>query len=182
MPLLYGLAPVLPPAPRLLILGSFPSPESLRRRQYYAKNTNRFWRLVGEFLGEPQLAKASYEVKLSLLSRNGIALWDVIAACERAGAADSKIRQPQWNPLVELLQTQQSLQRIVLNGSTAARFFAIAAMNWPGGVCPVPSFSCLSTSAANQKYGPWDKLRENWSPHLSFALNLADYPAGITAS
>jgi hypoxanthine-DNA glycosylase len=42
-PLLEGFPPVVDDAARLLILGSFPSVQSLSARQYYGNPRNAFW-------------------------------------------------------------------------------------------------------------------------------------------
>ncbi|WP_332881585.1 uracil-DNA glycosylase family protein [Methanosarcina horonobensis] len=42
-----GFPPVLDKNTEILILGSLPGDESLRRRQYYGHPGNDFWRLVG---------------------------------------------------------------------------------------------------------------------------------------
>ena len=55
-PILTGLAPVIDPAIRILILGSFPGAASLAARQYYAHPRNQFWRLVSSMVGEDLVA------------------------------------------------------------------------------------------------------------------------------
>lgn len=82
--------------PKVLILGSMPGEESLRRRQYYGHPKNHFWRLVGEALGE-ELEGLSYRRKIAALKRRGVALWDAIADCERSGSLDSRIRRERPN-------------------------------------------------------------------------------------
>ncbi|KAF1043123.1 MAG: hypothetical protein GAK38_04077 [Xylophilus sp.] len=46
-PRLTGLAPVVSPATRLLVLGSFPGVRSLELQQYYGHPQNHFWRILG---------------------------------------------------------------------------------------------------------------------------------------
>ncbi|MGH3598478.1 MAG: DNA-deoxyinosine glycosylase, partial [Mycobacterium sp.] len=50
-PLLEGFSPVVDDAARLLILGSFPSRQSLATRQYYANPRNAFWPITSALLG-----------------------------------------------------------------------------------------------------------------------------------
>ena len=165
MPRMNGLDAIIPTKSRILILGSFPSPKSLEMREYYAKSSNRFWKLMGEVFEIKNLAESPYEYKLASLAKEGIALWDVIASCERDGASDSKIRAPLWNHIQEKIDRHNEVEKIILNGSTAARFFATAINTGPKWN-PPQQVQCLSTSAANQFYGPWDVLLADWRPHL----------------
>lgn len=121
MSLLQGFARVGAEKPRILILGSFPSEKSLERGEYYGNGRNHFWPLLGGILGfsptEP------YTDRLARLERAGIALWDLIASCEREGSLDQDIREELPNPLSEYIGSSPSIERLGLNGGKAAASF-----------------------------------------------------------
>ena len=84
-----GLAPIAGKSSRLLILGSLPGDESIRRQQYYAHPRNHFWPIMAGLLGEE--LPEDYEKKKAMLLRHGIALWDVLFSAEREGSLDTNI-------------------------------------------------------------------------------------------
>ena len=108
---LTGLAPVVGEAPLILILGSMPGAASLAAAQYYAHPANRFW---------PLMASPDYEERLQGLRRSGVALWDTIGSCERAGSLDSSIRNMTPNDVAGLLKSHPTIGTVVLNGSKSA--------------------------------------------------------------
>ena len=63
---LSGLAPVGSPQPRLLILGTFPSPMSRQRQEYYGNPANRFWRLLSAVYGVDDIMGGEYGDKKKL--------------------------------------------------------------------------------------------------------------------
>lgn len=113
--------PVAPPEARVLILGSMPSVESLNQGFYYAHPRNAFWRILAQVFGEP--LPGGIPAKTDLLRRHGIALWDVLQSCERTGSLDSAIRQPEVNDFKGLFMRCPRIERVLLNGGTAARLF-----------------------------------------------------------
>ena len=119
---LSGFAPVGSSEPRILILGSFPSAASLDRSEYYGHGRNQFWAILGSILGF-QVDEA-YEGRVSALSRAGIALWDVIASCEREGSLDQAIRGESVNPIADFVAARQGIARLGLNGGKAFSSFA----------------------------------------------------------
>jgi hypoxanthine-DNA glycosylase len=88
-PLAVGFAPLADAQARVLVLGSLPGQKSLEMGEYYAQPRNAFWRIMGHLFGaEPVLP---YRARLERLRSHGVAVWDVLAAGERAGSLDSAI-------------------------------------------------------------------------------------------
>ncbi len=121
-----GFPPVIDAQCRVLILGSFPSPASLAKKQYYGHPQNHFWKLMGALLDEP-LYEMDYAKRLPVLLKNGIGLWDVLHQCERAGALDSNIRNAVNNDFRKVTRVAKALRRVCFNGKTAGRFAPVFA-------------------------------------------------------
>ncbi|MFC5551713.1 DNA-deoxyinosine glycosylase [Massilia aerilata] len=119
--LLTGLAPVIAPDTRILILGSFPGAQSLAAQQYYAHPRNQFWKLVGELVGE-DLYNLPYNERLPRLLAHRFGLWDVLAACEREGSLDSAIRKPAANDFERLRDLCPQLETVGFNGQASGKF------------------------------------------------------------
>ncbi|WP_407049567.1 DNA-deoxyinosine glycosylase [Methyloraptor flagellatus] len=107
--------------PRILILGSLPGAESLRRQQYYAHPQNGFWRIMGALFGAGPVL--GYPARLDRLMAAGVALWDVCAEAEREGSLDAAIRAPRANDLAGFLSLHGGVEVVGLNGGTAAKLF-----------------------------------------------------------
>lgn len=120
-PLLMGLAPVIAPDTRILILGSFPGAASLAAQQYYAHPRNQFWKLVGALVGE-NLHGLPYNERLPRLLAHRFGLWDVLAACEREGSLDSAIRKPAANDFERLHKLCPHLETVGFNGQASGKF------------------------------------------------------------
>ena len=73
--MLKGFDPIIPSAPRVMILGSMPSVASLEKQEYYGFAHNRFWKIMHTVFDMPI---NSYEQKKEILYRHQILLWDVI--------------------------------------------------------------------------------------------------------
>lgn len=112
--------PVADGETRVLILGSLPGEESLRRGQYYGHPQNRFWELVGSAIGAP-LRPLPYAERLQVLLRYRVGLWDVIAHAERAGSLDSAIRDAAPNDLSALVASLPKLRAVGFNGRKAGQ-------------------------------------------------------------
>jgi hypoxanthine-DNA glycosylase len=119
-PVLTGLAPVLAPQTRLIVLGSFPSVASLAAQQYYAHPRNQFWPLLSS-LWDIDLRALPYTERLAEVRRRGLGIWDVYAHCQRQGSLDSAIESPELNDLAGLPARLPLLRALAHNGGESAR-------------------------------------------------------------
>jgi hypoxanthine-DNA glycosylase len=121
---LQGLAPVIGPNTRLVVLGSFPSVASLREQQYYAHPRNHFWPLLSALWGL-DLRALPYAQRLDVVRERGLGIWDVYASCRREGSLDSAIEAAELNPLARLREWAPGLQALAHNGGESARAMRI---------------------------------------------------------
>lgn len=158
---LQGLPPLTAPHTRILVLGSFPSVKSLQRQQYYAHPQNHFWRIVQALWPQaPWPEGPDYERRCACLLTLGVGLWDVYAACERAGSLDSAIRHAQLNDFPSLLLRSPHLQAIAHNGGESFRHApAVEASLAPAlGAGRITLHRLPSTSPANAAWTFEQKL------------------------
>jgi double-stranded uracil-DNA glycosylase len=122
-PRVHSFPPLLGDRPQLLILGSMPGMASLEAQQYYAHPRNAFWPILCSWCGIA--AVSPYLQRVEALLRAGIAVWDVLAHCQRPGSLDSAIdlKTAQPNAIAQLLQEQPSITRICFNGAAAADLY-----------------------------------------------------------
>ena len=104
--------------PRILILGTFPSPLSREKGEYYGNPRNQFWRLIFGVFGEP-FDNPDYQKKKAVLAKNGIALCDVILECEPIGALDSGIRNPMYRSELPGFISEHEISNVLFNGNNA---------------------------------------------------------------
>ena len=153
-----GLPPVIAPNARVLILGSFPSEASLAAGQYYAHPRNHFWPILGALLDEP-LADLAYADRLSRIRARGVAIWDTIIACERAGSLDTAIRNAEQGEIIRIRRVARELKAVCFNGNTAGRARpAWAAAGYATLV--LPSTSPAYTRPVEEKLAAWRALRK----------------------
>ncbi len=152
-----GLDPIVWVDSEILVLGSCPSGESIRKREYYATASNRFWPLVAEIFG--CAVPERYEDKLDMLKEHHVALWDVYRNGYRKGSRDG-YESAELNDIKGFLVSHPSIRRIAIAGKDAQAAFA-----GKFGDIGVPVIPVTSTSAAN---GHFDALKSSW--HVAFGI------------
>lgn len=163
MELKKSLAPVINKNSTILILGSMPGEESLRRQEYYGFKGNQFWRLAAAVLGTS--APESYPEKLAMLAAGKIALWDVIASCSREGSLDTNIKNESPNAVHELLHQYPDIKAVFFNGQKAEssfkRSFGLNLLTAAGISCKVlPSSSPAHTVGVEKKLEEWMEIKK----------------------
>lgn len=112
--------PSVTPECSVLVLGSLPGDESLRRAQYYAHPRNAFWKIMGALLDfDPALP---YGERLVRLNRGGVGLWDVVASGVRPGSLDQHITREQPNDIAALLEQFPRIRTVCCNGTASFRY------------------------------------------------------------
>lgn len=153
---LRSFPPVADRNATVLILGSMPGQRSLEQRQYYAHPHNAFWKIMGALAGaHPHLP---YPERLLALHTAGIALWDVLHSCERAGSLDSNIIEEQANDFAAFFAQHPSITHVFFNGSKAEQSFRKFVLDKQ----PLPPLEFLrlpSTSPAHAGMRDEEKLR-----------------------
>ena len=156
-----GLAPLMCPEPRILILGSLPSDESIRQQEYYGNPKNLFWKVLAGVYGSP--VPETYPEKKTFLAKHHIALWDVYASAEREGSLDSNIKEPERNDVLGLIRAHPTIQNVVLNGGKAASAFKRLRKLDKQAYYAVNVFEFTSTSPMSASAG-WnlERIIEQW--------------------
>ena len=151
---LEGLPPIAGRGARLLLLGSFPGAASLAVQQYYGHPRNQFWAILSALWGV-DLVAMNYRGRVAALKQHGLAVWDVYAACRRAGSLDSAIGDATPNDLAALAARLPSLVAIAHNGSESARAMRITR------TLGLPVHRLPSTSPANASWS-FERKRAAW--------------------
>lgn len=160
-PLLDGLPPVIDSRAEVLILGSFPSVRSLAAGQYYANPRNAFWPITAELFGFD--CTAGYSERTTALQSHGVALWDILRSCRRAGSADAAIDPKSLvvNDFGWLFNTYPRVARVYCNGAAAARLFDRLIAHPSGIRCQrLPSTSPAHAVSRAAKLAAWATLVE----------------------
>lgn len=118
-----GFPPIIDKNSRVLILGTMPSVKSLQQQEYYAHPQNTFWWIMGKLFGAHQ--HEAYQLRQQILRKQGIAVWDVIYQCYRAGSLDSAIdaKTVVANDFTNKIIKPYHIERIFFNGKSAESLF-----------------------------------------------------------
>ncbi|WP_459618731.1 DNA-deoxyinosine glycosylase [Bordetella sp. 2513F-2] len=169
-----GFPPVADAHARVLVLGTMPGVASLRRGQYYAHPRNAFWPIAAQVLGfDPDLG---YADRLAALQRAGVALWDVLVACERPGSLDAHIRSAMPNDFAGFLAAHPRIRRVCFNGGKAAQLYRRHVMGRPG--LPELEYLALPSTSPAHAAMPYAAKLAAWGaalrPDGAWALPCAD--------
>lgn len=114
---------------KILIVGTMPGNESLRKGEYYAHQSNHFWDIMFRILidnyscFELVQETETYEKKVELLLNNGIALWDTLKYCDRKGNLDKEIRNEIINDFDSFFEVHKGILKVFFNGKKAHKYF-----------------------------------------------------------
>lgn len=177
---LKGLPPLAGDRARVLVLGSMPGAESLRRREYYGHPRNHFWRIMQDLYLIPR--DLPYGVRVEALRGAGVAVWDVLACCHRAGSLDAAIDRASMrvNAIDGLVRSQPMLRRIVFNGAFAEQVYRTHMKAQVEAVRPVTTVRLPSTSPANASFS-YERKLEAWRAALQH-LGGTDIATGSPTS
>ena len=153
---IYSFEPIFDSNSKILILGTMPSPASLKAEMYYSHPQNAFWKIMSGLLNEQILNVTQQKVKFLLC--HYIALWDTLKSCERKGALDSNIKDFEPNDINDLIKNSSNIRAIFLNGGASYKFYK----KFHASKIDLPYFLLPSTSPANQSLNFNEKL-EKWS-------------------
>jgi hypoxanthine-DNA glycosylase len=153
----HSFPPIVDARSRILVLGTLPGEESLRRREYYAHPRNLFWPIVHALFDATPAP--IYEQRVAFVLSRSIALWDVCASAQRRASADTDIRAEVPNAIDELLRRYPQIRAVAFNGGTARRLYDRHFARHPQRLY----LALPSTSPAHARLGFADKLAR-WTP------------------
>jgi TDG/mug DNA glycosylase family protein len=157
-----GFPPIIDATSRVLILGTMPGEESLRRQEYYGHPRNQFWRILADLFYVP-LAE-TYPERVALLRQRRLAVWDVLQYCERQGSLDQAICNAVPNDFRGMFKTHGNLRAIVFNGRKAQDLFEHTVIRQQGlewielPRLLMPSTSPAATLPLSAKIERWHRI------------------------
>lgn len=127
---IVGFPPIHGKDAKLLLLGSMPSVASLEHHAYYAHPQNHFWKLLFCVLDETY--PAEYAERVKRLQARGVAVWDSIHACTRAGSLDKDIKNVEPNDVPGFLAANPTICAVAFNGTLSQRVYDTHFLRMPG--------------------------------------------------
>jgi hypoxanthine-DNA glycosylase len=118
-----GFPPIAGRDAVVLVLGSMPSVASLAQREYYAHPQNAFWPIMGRLFGAGR--ELPYAERVTRLRLHGVAVWDVLRECRRAGSLDSAIHAESEMPndFLTFFRQHARICAVFFNGGKAESAF-----------------------------------------------------------
>lgn len=105
----------------LLVLGTFPSFDSLKNNFYYGHRQNQFWKLLSFVFKEDE--PKTIDEKLSFLKKYKVALWDMVDSCQRENSLDSSLKKIKINDIEHILKKYPNIKAIYFTGRKAQDLF-----------------------------------------------------------
>jgi hypoxanthine-DNA glycosylase len=154
-----GLPPFVGGSPTVLLLGNAPSVLSLATQQYYGNPRNGFWRIAGELFGFNPAAP--YTDRTAALVSKGIAVWDVLHLCRRAGRLDSAVERDSKVPnhFDGFFREHPSVRRVFFTGGGAeANYRRLVRVDADVTYARLPSTSPAHTMPIGAKLAAWREI------------------------
>jgi len=118
----HPFKPIIFKNTKTLILGSFPSIQSVKNDFYYAHPRNQFWKILSAITGYPI---NNCDQKIWLLKEAKLGLWDMIHSCSRENSLDSSLEDEVVNDIPALLEVYPSIERIAFTGRKAEALYTL---------------------------------------------------------
>ena len=170
MRLKKGFSPIIGETATVLILGSMPGEESLRKNEYYGHPGNAFWKIMAAlFKFDPSI---KYEERIKILLKNKIALWDLMRSCEREGSLDSNIKNETIieNDFDSFFNKYPNIRHVYFNGAKAEKEYLKRVIPTLSGLkhkiiyCRLPSTSpAMTQMSLKAKILEWSKIKKRKS-------------------
>lgn len=156
-----SFAPIAGRNARVLVLGSMPGAESLRRKEYYAHPRNQFWDIAANLFDTDRAAP--YAARVAALKANRVAVWDVLRSCVREGSMDARIGKEIANDFRAFFRRHRGITHVFFNGAKAEasyRRHVLSAIERPIRYTRLPSTSPAHASLPRaSKLAAWRAVR-----------------------
>lgn len=156
--MISSFPPIINKNAETLILGTMPGAMSLLKQEYYGHPQNAFWKIMFSIFGTLPVPDV-FQEKAKLLTKNEIALWDVLQHCERKGSLDIHIKNQIENDFDSLLTEHPKIKRILFNGKESHKYF-IRKFGQIEGISYhiMPSTSPANTIGFQKKLELWSEV------------------------
>jgi hypoxanthine-DNA glycosylase len=145
--MLTSFPPLIDNHSRILLLGTMPGAESLRKLEYYGHTHNQFWKIMFSLFGIVMPSCVSYSEKKKLLLDHRVALWDVLANCEREGSLDSSIKNEKANDFATLFARYPHIKQVFFTSKKAEEYYG----KYVGKQPDITYYTLPSPSPANAR-------------------------------
>lgn len=154
MKTVHPIPAFVPENAKILVLGSFPSVRSRETGFFYGHKQNRFWKVLAAVFSDKE--PETIREKKAFLSKNNVALWDVIGSCEITGSSDASIKNAEPNDIPSLVKNT-GIKKIFLNGKTSEKYYK----KYMASSMEITAKALPSTSPANAAFSV-GMLIEEW--------------------